>query len=176
MARLCMCGFVVSFEGLRQSIKIQSKIRQRNTHLQLAASQEASTGCTLGNERCVNHSSLACWALCQFSAKTRRRDAPLLDTCCLQRMSAFSNPMMGMPMAYSAAACLANQKLLLVAHVCLLKANGGEVHGVFLNLSLELLDLGHIIAVHIGLKVLQLGTSAVLVLQLCCNLDRPAGS
>ena len=79
-------------------------------------------------------------------------------------------------MACSAAARLANQNLLLVAHVCLLKPNGGEVHGVFLNLSLELLDLGHIIAVHICLEVLQLGTSTVLVLQPRCNLDRPAES
>jgi len=64
--------------------------------------------------------------------------------------------------------------LLLIAHVSLLKADGGEVHSVLLNLSLELLDLGHVVAVHIGLEILQLGASTVPSLQVCGNLDSPA--
>ena len=61
---------------------------------------------------------------------------------------------------------------VLVSHCSFLKANGWELLGEILNLSLEVCNFLRYIVLQICLKVLQFGT--VLLLQVLCDLHTPA--
>ena len=61
---------------------------------------------------------------------------------------------------------------VLVSHCSFFKANGWELLGKVLNLSLQVCNLLRYIVLQICLEVLELGT--VLLLQVLCDLHTPA--